>query len=98
MKMLNPGGDIGHDFGQLRLSIRTIAIGEDPHRCIVFSDPVDPSGKLILGAEGGLEKSVRYLAVGERLLFCSLARCNSGYFSLRILQTRNALELDAVDA
>ena len=93
--MLNTRGDIGHDFGQFRLSIRTIAVGKDPHRCVVFSDPVDPSGKLILGAEGGLEKSVRYLAVGECLLFGALARCNGGNFGRRSRQPGNAVERDA---
>ncbi len=93
--MLNPLGDVGHDLRQLRLSIRTVALGEHPHRRIVFSDAVDPAGQVILGAEGGLEKSVGDLAVGECLLFSALTRCNRRNFSRRNWRPGTALERDA---
>ena len=77
---MNPLRDVGHDFGELQLSIGTAAIGEHPHRRLVLSNAVDPAGEMVLGAERGLHKSFDDLAVGERLFFNALARCDSGDF------------------
>jgi hypothetical protein len=77
VEMLNVRADVGYDLGQLRLAV---AVGEHPHRHIVFPDAVDPSGEMIFGAKGGFEKSVRDLGVGETLLFRALARGDSGNF------------------
>jgi len=35
------------------------AVDEYPHRHLVFPDAVDAAGKVIFGAEGGLQKSLR---------------------------------------
>jgi hypothetical protein len=80
--MRDARADIGDDPGQLRSSIRTVAaIGEHPHRHVVFPDPIDPAGEMIFGAERGLEESFRYLAVGESLPLGTLTRCDGGIFS-----------------
>ena len=67
-------------FGELRLAVGAVAVGEHPHRHVVFPDAVDPAGQMIFGAERGLEKSVGDLAVGEGLLFRALARGDGGNF------------------
>ena len=54
----DPLADVGDDFGELRLAIGAVAVGEHPHRHVVFPDAVDPAGQMIFGAERGLEKSV----------------------------------------
>jgi hypothetical protein len=79
--VLNARADIGDDPGEQHLSIRTAAaIGEYPHRHVVFPDAIDPAGEMIFGAERGLEKSVNDLAVGEDLPFRALTRCDGGIF------------------
>ena len=79
--MRNPLPDVGDDFRQLRLAVGAIgAVGEHPHRPVVFPDAVDPAGQMIFGAERGLEKSVDDFAVGESLLLGALARGDGGNF------------------
>ena len=73
VEMLNTGCDIGHDSRELRLAVGTGAVGEHPHRRLVFADAVDAPGKMIFGAEGGLQKALDDLAVGEDLLLGALA-------------------------
>ena len=71
--MLNPCGDVGDDFRELGLAVGAVAVGEHPHRRVVFPDAVDAAGEMIFGAEGGLEKTLDDLAVGEDLLLAALA-------------------------
>jgi len=48
----------GDDFRELGLAVGAIAVGEHPHRRVVFADPVDAAGEMIFGAERGLEKAL----------------------------------------
>ena len=59
VEMLDPLADIGDHLGELRLAVRAVAVGEHPHRHVVFPDAVDPAGEMKFGAERGLEKAVR---------------------------------------
>ncbi len=78
--MLHAPADVGDDLCKLRLAVGAIAFGEDAHRRDVFADAVDPSRKLELRAEGGLEKAFNDLGVGEGLLLRALARSDGGDF------------------
>ena len=45
VEMLDPLADVGDDFCELRLAVRAVAVGEHPHRRVVFPDAVDPAGE-----------------------------------------------------
>ena len=78
--MLHAAADIGDDLRQLRLAVGTIAFGEHAHRRDIFADAVDPAGELEFRAEGGLEKALDDLGVGETFLLRALARGDGGDF------------------
>ena len=80
VEMLNARGDVGHDFRELRLAVGAVAVGEHPHRPVVFADAVDAAGEMIFGAERGLQKAFDDLAVGEDLLLGALALRDGGNF------------------
>ena len=77
---------------------RTVALGEDPHRHVVFPDAVDPAGQMEFGAEGGLEKPFDDLGVGEGLLFGALARGDGGDFGAGRRQPGGAFKADRSQA
>ncbi len=81
-------------FCELRLAVRAGAVGEYPHRHVVFPDAVDPAGQMVFGPEGGLEESLGYLGVGEGLFFRALARGDGGDFGGSGLLPDNAVERD----
>ena len=62
-------------------SARGGAVGEHPHRHVVFPDAVDPAGQMIFGAERGLEKAFDDFAVGKTLLLGALARGDGRNFA-----------------
>ena len=96
VEMLDPLSDVGDDPGQLRLAVGALGgVGKHPHRHVVFSDPVDPAGQLIFGAERGLEKSFGDLAVGEDFLLGALARGDGGNFGRCGLRQDDAVEREA---
>ena len=65
VEVLDARGDVGHDFRKLRLAVGPGAVGEHPHRPVIFADAVDAAGEMIFGAERGLQKAFDDLAVGE---------------------------------
>ena len=76
--MLNARGDVGHDLRELRLAVGPGAVGKHPHRPVKFADAVDAAGKMVFGAERGLEEAVDDLAVGEGLFLDALALRDGG--------------------
>ena len=80
VEVLNARGDVGHDLRELRLAVGAGAVGEHPHRRVVFADAVDAAGEMIFGAERGLQKAFDDLAVGEDLLLGALALRDRGNF------------------
>src|SRR5258708_12880877 len=65
VEMLDVLRDVGDDLRQLRLAVGPAAVREHPHGHVVFSDAVDPARQMILGAEGGLQKSFDDFGVAE---------------------------------
>ena len=94
VEMLNTGCDIGHDSRELRLAVGTGAVGEHPHRRLVFADAVDAPGKMIFRAEGDLQKAFDDLAVGEDLLLGALALRDCRNFRDRRRRHRGFAECD----
>jgi hypothetical protein len=80
VEMLHPARDVGDDLGDLSFAVGA-ALGEDAYRKLVFADAVDAAGEVIFGAEGGLEKTVDDLAIGEALLLGALARGHGRRFA-----------------
>ena len=78
VEVLNARGDVGHDFRELRLAVGPVAVGEHPHRPVIFADAVDAAGEMIFGAERGLQKAFDDLAVGEDLFLGALALSDGG--------------------
>ena len=91
VEMLHMPGDLADDLGELRFPVAAVAVDEHAYRQIVFSDAVDTSGKMIFGAERGLQKPIDDLAIGERLFLGALLGGDDGDFRRRRRQPgRNA--------
>ena len=78
VEVLNTRGNIADDLADLFVPIGADrAVDEDSHRHLILADAVDPSGKMVLSAEGRLQEAVDDLAIGKRLLLCALTRSDA---------------------
>ena len=55
------------------MPVGAVAVGEHPHRHVVFADAVDPAGEMEFGAERSLEETFGDLGVGEAFPLGALA-------------------------